>query len=363
MNKRLSFSAVSKYLTCGKMYDFHYNKKLRPVNTGSALLFGSAFDKAIEASLSGSNDEEVFIKYWTSQNIKGLNIDLRFYDKIDYFKSDLDLDLLSLDDRAELDLYKPNSVSDIEEAISKVRQADFVRVREDVMAYYKYACWLSLKNKGLLMLRAFDRDIRPRIKEVISLQRTVELANQEGDSVVGYVDMVVRLDDDRVVVVDLKTASKPYEENSVKLSSQLGLYSFALASEIPHDACAYAVIIKKPKKVYIKTCGVCGVVNTGSHKTCAEKVGSKRCGGEFNLETNFYCETQFIVDTIADRTKRMVVENFNEVNKALKADVYPRNLEVCTDYYGSLCPYFKLCHEDDSSGLEGGEPLSEPMSR
>ena len=45
---RLSHSAQGKYLHCPRMYFNHYIDKVRPLGSTSALLFGSAIDKACE---------------------------------------------------------------------------------------------------------------------------------------------------------------------------------------------------------------------------------------------------------------------------------------------------------------------------
>jgi hypothetical protein len=348
---KLSHSAVNKYLTCGEMYRLHYQDKLRPLGIGSALIFGKAVDKALEAMLTDQDYVQVFQDTWLQQEING---HLEYLDKhmdIIYFKSDLDEGLLSLDDLALLEEERPPMVADLAQAKSLLNQAAFKVVSLKVLEYYNYACWLSLRAKGLLMLQAYERDIKPRIKKVIAIQKLIKLESADGDEVVGYIDLIAELDTGEIAILDNKTAGRPYEEDKVKTSSQLALYSYAIEEEIPHTKCGYLVMVKKINKNYKKTCTVCGTINESSHKTCPETENGKRCGGEFNLEPDFYCQTQFIIDDIADRTKQIVVDNFNMVNKAIKAEIFTKNLDKCDDYFGSRCPFYDKCHSGSDQGL------------
>ncbi len=350
MANRLSHSATSKYGLCPRMYRYHYVDKLRPKGISSALLFGKAIDHAIGISLNGGDSQKAFDEAWLQQEYKGELVKLADLDELEYYKSDLDLDLLNLDLRAKLDERKPNSVANIEEALSWVKQEAFKKVPDDVRRYWKYACYLSLQVKGELMLQAFDRDHKPRIKRVIATQHQVALENAEGDSTVGYIDLIAELDSGQVAIIDIKTAARPYEEDSVRESAQLALYSFS--SDIEHDCCAYMVISKAIKKEYKKICSVCFVENTSSHKTCANVEGGKRCGGEFNIDQKLYAETQFILDKVSDNVKEMVVENFNDINRAIKHEIYPRNLDRCSDVFGKKCSYYNSCFHKDNSELE-----------
>ena len=53
MNKKntLSFSQLSKYATCAKAYDYHYNQKIREKTSSANLTFGSAIDDALNQIL------------------------------------------------------------------------------------------------------------------------------------------------------------------------------------------------------------------------------------------------------------------------------------------------------------------------
>jgi hypothetical protein len=63
---KISYSAYKKYTTCPKMYEYHYNQKLRPTGTSSSLLFGSAMDEALNALLLNTGDpHETFKENFT----------------------------------------------------------------------------------------------------------------------------------------------------------------------------------------------------------------------------------------------------------------------------------------------------------
>jgi hypothetical protein len=335
------------------MYKLHYVDKLRTDKISSALVFGKAIDKAIEALLTDSADPfKVFEDMWYSQEINGKQVVIADSSDIEYFKSDLDITLLDIDMMAKLDERKPRSVSGIREALTWINQAPFKKVPDELYDYQRYASYLSLTVKGKLIIEAYKRDIKPRIAEVIAMQKEINLEDGSGNKVVGYIDLIARLDDGRVVVIDNKTAGQPYKEDAVEHSQQLALYSYAIEDEIPHDACGYAVVLKKPKKESKKVCLACDTPNDSSHKTCAEKVEGKRCGGEFSLEITHYAETQFLISKIPDNVKAMVVDNFNQVSKAIKAEVYPKNLDKCTDYFGSSCPYYEKCWHNNDAGFK-----------
>ena len=97
---RLSHSAVDKLMTCEQMYNLHYNEKIRPVNTSSALPFGSAFDKAMEHLLLRKEGSayELFIKEWTKTKINKEEVFLPTSDLVQYFAKDYDVDII--DDKA-----------------------------------------------------------------------------------------------------------------------------------------------------------------------------------------------------------------------------------------------------------------------
>lgn len=102
MTNRLSHSAATKFQSCAQEYKFHYIDKLRPKTTSSALLLGTAVDKAFEALVQGKESPEaVFEKAWTFQEINKQMQHLPECELLRYSNSDIDLDLVSESDIAK----------------------------------------------------------------------------------------------------------------------------------------------------------------------------------------------------------------------------------------------------------------------
>src|SRR5882757_623982 len=128
----LSFSACQKYLLSARSWYLHYSLRLRPVEQGSALAFGSAIDDALNVLLApplNRSPEALVVAKRKFDEIWGLNKTAN----IKYSKADLDDSLIGT----------------IPEGVNK--------------------SWASLREKGLLILEAYAEQIVPRIKEVIEV--------------------------------------------------------------------------------------------------------------------------------------------------------------------------------------------------
>jgi hypothetical protein len=185
----------------------------------------------------------------------------------------------------------------------------------------------------------------------------VELVNELGDSVVGYVDIVAKLKGhDEPVILDLKTSTRMYEEDSVLTSPQLSLYVWGLHDKYKTSKAGYVVLLKSISKNKLKLCKSCGNDgSSGSHKTCnATGPDGKRCHGEFNITINPKASVQIIIDSIPERVQNMVVENFNEVNHAIKSGTFTKNLQSCIKPYGK-CAFYNICWKGTEEGLVKSE--------
>lgn len=215
---RLSFSAREKYQQCGYKYYLHYVMKYRSSLQSSALCFGNALDIALNCLLEGADSyHKVFDSEWSKYE--------EINDRIQYYKSDLDANLLSQEE-LQLPIAKQN--------------------------------FLSLLRKGHKLLDAYKDEIYPRIKEVISIQGEVTImghdedGNETGDSIYGKLDLIAMIEDaDGTVhhaLLDNKTTSEPYAKNSVQTKDQLALY----ASGFPDiQSFGYLTLNKKNFKTQI----------------------------------------------------------------------------------------------------------------
>lgn len=192
---RLSFSAREKYEQCPYKYYLHYVMRYRSSLQSSALCFGNALDLALNSMLEGSVDyHNVFDSEWSKY--------LGTMNSIEYYKSDLDLKLLTE-----------------EEKLLPIVEQNFI----------------SLKRKGHKLLDAYKENIMPKIHKVISIQEELHLIGQDDsgvdteDSIYGKLDLIALIENDKGEVhralLDNKTTSEPYAKNSVQVKDQLALYA------------------------------------------------------------------------------------------------------------------------------------------
>lgn len=350
MNNKLSHSSVSKFQDCNMAWKLHYVDKLRSTTMSAALLFGTAIDKAVEDLVTNKDlqkAKDVFMYLWKSQEINGVLTELQKNPNIVYAANDLDTELLEGDKTVLAD----EILFDI---IAKKKELGFENLSEANKTTYNNINWHIAKKRGELMLEAVYNEILPKLDKVLSTQEKIDLSNDNGDSVVGYVDMVANWDGKGPVVFDFKTSTRPYEMDSVKTSPQLALYVHALESKYNTRKAGFIVLSKAIQKNRKKVCSKCGnVAESGArHKSCNSENTSdaKRCNGDWNETINPKCKVDVIIDTIPEQLENIVLENFDSTTKLISGGVFIRNLSACKKPYG-LCQYFSLCHENKMDGL------------
>lgn len=348
---KLSHSACQKYLACPRMYKLHYIDKLRPNYSSSALLFGDAIDKAINELLlkTGNDPYEVFIKHWTQAQINKVDTFLPTATNIIYANKDFDASLLTQEDYAEVDRrVKSGEVKTFvyEDLAKKKKNMSWDKMSEDEKKYYNLMNWLVMKNKAKYFIDAYEKQVIPKIKKVHKIQHPISISNGE-DEVTGFIDIVAEIEDyEGLVIIDNKTSSREYDWDAVQKSPQLALYQYA-AEEFNSQYAGFVVMIKNLEKNKVKICTKCG--NDGSKsraKTCDAEVGTTRCHGEWKETTKPEAKIQIIINKIDTQFKELVIENFDEVTKAVKAEVFPMNLERCYDHFGGSCDYVKYCRSN-----------------
>lgn len=360
MKQRLSHSQVNKYNECGKAYELHYKKKWRVKEQSAALLFGTAIDKACEHYLKNRNVDlanEVFINVWTEQEINGKLTKLHNLTEIIYSDNDLDLELLCQSDYDAI--IKSYSVKDVLATIDEIKtskeQVGFKKLSENDKEILNFTNWLCMRKKGRLMLSEAMKWIDENIIELLGTQVKVDLENSEGDSILGFADLVARVKGyDKPVILDFKTSARAYEEDAVKKSPQLALYVFSLKENYEQtNTAGFVVFQKNIRKNKEKTCSVCGHDGTGGrHKKCDNIIQGSRCNGDWIEKINPTAVIQTLINEIDQHFQEVVVENYNEVNKGVKAEIYPRNWKSCVQYNGVItCPYFNYCHHNKLDGI------------
>lgn len=357
MKLNLSYSAVNKFTSCGKSYEFHYKDKIRPQYKGSALYFGSAIDLALNfmlVNLTAPNLVELsyaeFLKNWTKfPERDGTTIDLKTYDKILYSKSDFDGDLLTKEDWVQIFLLAQEPSAKYEAIKGKLADKHFSELPKEDQVFYNTLNWFSLKNKAKYMIEAYHRDIVPQIGEVIAVQKPIELLDDDGNKIAGYVDLICKLKNGIEVVADNKTSSVTYEDDAVSTSSQLAQYKAILNAVYGHNIQHGCYFVVNKKMSYKKVCEECGKHNTSTHKLCPEIIDGARCNGEFDKVP--YAETSTFVETIPDSVTNMVLENFDVAVKSINAGLFTRNFAQCHGKYGK-CEYIDFCFKGKDTHLE-----------
>lgn len=307
MKTRLSNSAVDLYNQCSLCYKLKYLEGIRPIQTGSPLVFGSAIDKALNHLLlnkSLTQSRAQFIEDW--EKVKTQNIK--------YSKSDIDWDLI-----------KPDS---------------------------KNPPWDTLLEKGLLFINAYYNEVLPKINLVIAVQDPITILNSDGDEITGFLDLIVEWEDGKTYLMDNKTSSVKYESNAAKEGQQLPLYYYPTKDKYKLNGVGYIVLSKKINKNKVKKCLNCCSINNSSHIKCNEQINTshqnitdifKRCNGKFETTINPTVDIQYIFNQVKESDIDRVIETFDHVNYCVSNNLYNDFHNPERGKFG-WCP-FKEYHE------------------
>jgi PD-(D/E)XK nuclease superfamily len=365
MEETMNFSNSSKdkYNTCAKMYKLHYIDKIRPTTTSSSLVFGGAVDLGLNELLlnTGKDAYETFIKNWTTVEINKVPTYLQTSPDIVYTTKDFDVSLLTQDDYKEISLlidsgkienYNFGELA----AIKSDKRQGWNALTEEQKKCFNVYNWYSLKNKAKLFIEAYKEEVIPKLKKVVKVQHPINLSNGE-DSIVGFIDIVAEVNGyEGNVILDNKTASKAYKDDSVRTSQQLALYTYATEEELNAKYAGYVVMDKDIKKVWTHKCKTCGFESNTTHKSCSALSGKKRCGGELESTYIHKANIQFIVDEIPLQFKEKIIEEFDGLVTTIKHDQnFEPNLNNCRFQFGAPCVYYNLCHSDSIEGLVKNE--------
>jgi hypothetical protein len=362
---KLSHTALNKYMTCGKSYDFHYNQRLREKTRSGALIFGSALDAPLDALHNGTanNLYEIFDNAFTEASVATRDKEfIPTNESIVYAAKDFDKDLLLQEDIEELEIFlkelgfegHPNSL--VKFIADEKKEKGWKNLSSKQRQYYNFANWLSLRRKGHIMIDGYVKEVLPNVVEVLAVQKHVLVKNDEGDELVAYLDMVVKwkMPDGtvKVVTLDRKTSSMEYEADSVRYSNQLSLYIGLIQEEYKSRTAGFIVLYKDILKNRKKVCSSCKhQAESGSrHKTCNNEIGGKRCGAEWNETIDPKCRIDVIIDDIPEIAEAIVMDNFDSANALIKQGVFTRNFNSCQMPWGA-CPYINVCWKNDYSDV------------
>jgi len=323
----VSFSALECFEQCSEKYRLRYKEKLSSEKIPSPLFFGTAIDAAIELLLLKkkhllSQQEldllltedaySIFDKTMREQNGQLLERNAL----CDYFYSDFDYTLFTKEDLAYFKKAYP-SIEDLEEFFVYCKK--YIKTHGELRSATKIAfnnlCWVSLYRKGEKMIEAYEKNILSEIEEVFDIQKAVELINESGDKLRGKIDFIASFKDSPTTrfIVDNKTSSEAYKNDSVANSIQLAIYCEAENN----DRAAYAVMEKKMR------------------------VKEPRA------------RTQLIKDIISDEHKQKVFDKveFQLNNIGLGVFEKKKNPKECA-FFGKPCEFFNLCWHGKMDGLK-----------
>lgn len=319
MKNKLSFTKLSTYNECGLKYDLHYNQMIRPIAAKSPLIFGNSVDEALNTLIETKDLNKALNRFedlWNKQPVNGKEMDLKIPGVVQFSKSDVDEDLLE--------------VNNIE---GKDNPA-----------------WFSLLLKGELIIKAYYEKILPRFKSVKAIQTPVKIENQDGDTINGKLDLIVEWEDGRVILMDNKTTSVIYDKNSAKNSEQLNLYYYLEKDNYKLDAVGFITLSKKINWEYKKTCNSCEHIFNSNHTKCINMVEGKRCNGKITLQKIPSIDVDVIINNIESGIQDKTIETFDKVNEGIINNIFEMNRNSCIGKFGK-CTYFDYCNKSSMNGL------------
>lgn len=319
MSKTLSHSGKLKYLTCGDLYKKHYIEGYRPRVISSALLYGSAIDKALEdLHNTGLVPHDTLIDQFDNM----LNrTDIRFF-KID----------CNGDTELEARLKRFDSDPEGEKMITNNLIVE------------------ALRWKALIHIDQYIADILPRIRKVHSLQGEIEHV-RDNYTINGKLDIDIVWDDGLRYTADFKTSSAPYKDDSVETSQQLAIYDSAHGK---NGRGMYIVFLKKVS--FHNICRQCKTKSLNNRaKSCQQIVdakggGIRRCKGDF-FKVPFVPPIQIVTGKISDSFITEVVHSFDSAAEGIRKGVFVKNLNACENQYGRRCDMYELCKNNDSKDV------------
>jgi hypothetical protein len=384
---RTSFSQSETYKSCSQHWYWRYKEKIETNDTGASAFFGSAVDSAIGAMLKDPtvNFYKTFQNSWdVTKDRKGNTLKIFDNDSINYAHTDFDKDVINafigetlpsitlwmeelelvqefIDENSGLDWQAAYS------ACSKAKKNPYKKIQPNYLKFFNRMSWLSLYYKGLLMIESFEKQFYPRIEKVLAVQKAASIKDEgTGDSISGYIDMILKLKDyDRPIIFDLKTSARPYTQEQIDQSEQLTIYLAMEGQRFNTDAVGYVVLSKAINKEAVCYCKSCNHKKDGRHKTCNAMVSKprvntdpggqyfveERCGGEWAETVELKPEVQVMIERKNNMQVNKVLETQENIIHGMKNSVVFKNLSKCNNWYGNRCSFYDLCHKGSDKGL------------
>lgn len=358
---KISHSRINRYHKCPQSYNLHYNRRIRPTWTSSALVFGDALDKAFnELHLKTGNDPyETFLKCWTNGEINKVATYFPTTTQLLYANKDYDAGLLTKEDHREIEdrITKGELEShNYDVLVKKKEKSSWHSFKDGEKKTFNFYNWLCMKNKAKFMIDGYVKEILPKIRKVHAVQIPINADNGAGDQITGYVDLIADVEWQGEIItalLDHKSSASAYKWDEASKSQQLALYKHVEGDNHKVTHVGYIVMKKNLANDDIKTCSKCGHDGSASAaRSCDKGEGKDRCKGAWDITYKPRAEFQFLISYIEPSFEEMVMESIDETTQAIKAGVYPKNMESCYDWFGGHCPYVNLCQKKSMKNLE-----------
>lgn len=250
--------------------------KIRASDESSPLAFGSSVDHGLNTLLETRDLNQALIQFRASW------LKHRDEQNIKYSKSDLQEEL----------------IKDLEPRNEKDKS------------------WLSLQEKGKILITEYNEQVMPNIEEVIKVQLDQVVPNEHGDELTIKTDFIAKWKPNgQRILFDNKTTSVTYDANSVRDSEQLGTYFELLKDEYKLDAAGFIVL---PKKI--------------------------------NKRKKPAIEIKVIIGTVSEETISKTFKEYEYVLDSVKDGRFEKNWDSCVSKYGK-CQYYNYCREKSMVGL------------
>ena len=321
---RLSNSQISTFTDCNRKWHLDKVQKIRPTFLSSPLYFGTIVDETIEHILLKKEGSHLDTFYEKLNNFQVNGSDKKMPDdllSVRFGAGDVDANLVDQKyvndacDRLKID--QINKKDFLEYCKQKRKRKSALDPIEQYL--FNYIAWVSLEQKGLMLVEKLSEWIEENVVEVHSAQKKIEISNENGDSFIGFLDFIATLKNGKKVLVDLKTSSNPnayYPEDSASKSVQLGIYS--QQEKLPNVAYLVA-----DKKIRVREPRV---------------------------------RLKYVEGVITEEWLDEVFDMIEEATEAIKeklpkgAEAFEKNLDSC-NMYGN-CQYRGLCEKGSMKGLE-----------
>ena len=354
-NLNISFSSSANFKRCPERFHLQNVLRVKTREEGASLAFGTAIDNALRVILEYKRDGLIMSP--TSYLCKALdlfNLDKdkgweAIFDnpKYKYSMYDYTPKVLKPEDKELITLWEKQLYTTVSNTVSAMKSKAYKSVPQADETLWNRLCWITLKRKGEMLIKAFIEEHLPKISNIQAVQHKIDLPIDNNVTVKGYVDLVANYEGYKdPIIIDLKTSSRLYKFDAIKLSEQLLLYTALVGKQFNTNLAGFIVLCKQfDSEIY---CSICGSKKESKHQTCAAEIGGRRCGGEWKEVPK--ATIQVMVEPIAQESQSRFLKEFQNVAKCISSGVRFRNFDSCHDY-NSLCPMFHLCHYGDKDSV------------